>query len=125
MFWFRCLAVLELPGAVFFVGMERDARGRWHRISDAGRSDTAFLSFHLPQPDDLDDSLGLIAGQLKVMLQRIGGGVPVVAQGGIQNFQMLLTGLILIDHAHLAGHNAETGVHVGQRFLLLESVKSS
>ena len=23
MFWFRCLAVLELPGAVFFVGMER------------------------------------------------------------------------------------------------------
>ena len=31
MFWFRCLAVLELPGAVFFVGMERDARGRWHR----------------------------------------------------------------------------------------------
>ena len=23
MFWFRCLAVLDLPGAVFFVGMER------------------------------------------------------------------------------------------------------
>lgn len=23
MFWFRCLAVLNLPGAVFFVGMER------------------------------------------------------------------------------------------------------
>lgn len=23
--------MLELPGAVFFVGMERDARGRWHR----------------------------------------------------------------------------------------------
>ena len=22
--------MLELPGAVFFVGMERDARGRWH-----------------------------------------------------------------------------------------------
>ena len=47
------------------------------------------------------------------MLQRIGSGVPVVAQGGIQNFQMLLTGLILIDHAHLAGHNAETGVQAG------------
>ena len=34
MFWFRCLAVLELPGAVFFVGMERDARGRWHRSGE-------------------------------------------------------------------------------------------
>ena len=58
MFWFRCLAVLELPGAVFLLGwrgtpegggigpgsgcrrgcffgfvgwMERDARERWHR----------------------------------------------------------------------------------------------
>ena len=36
MFWFRCLAVLELPGAVFFVGMERDARGRWHRSGGGG-----------------------------------------------------------------------------------------
>ena len=26
---------------------------------------------------------------------------------------MLLTGLILIDHAHLTGHNAETGVQAG------------
>ena len=34
MFWFRCLAVLELPGAVFFVGMERDARERWHRSGE-------------------------------------------------------------------------------------------
>ena len=26
--------MLELPGAVFFVGMERDARGRWHRSGE-------------------------------------------------------------------------------------------
>ena len=32
------------------------------------------LLYTSPQPDDLDDSLGLITGQLKVMLQRIGGG---------------------------------------------------
>ena len=52
-------------------------------------TERSFVVIFLPQPDDLDDALGLIAGQLKVMLQRIGGGVPVVAQGGIQNFQML------------------------------------
>ena len=26
--------MLELPGAAFFVGMERDARGRWHRSGE-------------------------------------------------------------------------------------------
>ena len=26
--------MLELPGAVFFVGIERDARGRWHRSGE-------------------------------------------------------------------------------------------
>ena len=44
MFWFRCLAVLELPGAVFFVGMERDARGRWHRSGEWMQS-VGFLRF--------------------------------------------------------------------------------
>ena len=42
MFWFRCLAVLELPGAVFFVEIERDARGRWHRSGDWMQAEGVF-----------------------------------------------------------------------------------
>jgi len=48
-----------------------------------------------------------------MVLQRHGCTVPVVRQGSIQNLQMLLTGLLLIDHAHLAGHDAEAGVQAG------------
>lgn len=36
--------MLELPGAVFFVGMERDARGRWHRSGEWMQS-VGFLRF--------------------------------------------------------------------------------
>ena len=48
-----------------------------------------------------------------MVLESIGGGVPVVVQGRVEDQQMLLAGLILIDHAHLAGHDAEAGVQAG------------
>ena len=48
-----------------------------------------------------------------MVLQRHGCAVPVPCQSSVQNLQMLLAGLLLIDHAHLAGHNAETGVQTG------------
>ena len=48
-----------------------------------------------------------------MVLQRHGCTVPVVRQGSVQNLQMLLAGLLLIDHAYLAGHDAEAGVQAG------------
>ena len=48
-----------------------------------------------------------------MVLQGICSTVPVVGQSGIQNFQMFVTGLLLIDHAHLTGHDAEAGVQTG------------
>ena len=48
-----------------------------------------------------------------MVLQCHGCAVPVLGQGGIQDLQVLLTGLLLIDHAYLAGHDAEAGVQAG------------
>ena len=45
-----------------------------------------------------------------MVLQGIGSAVPVLGQGGVQNLQMFAAGLLLIDHAHFAGHDAEAGV---------------
>ena len=39
-------------------------------------------------------------GQLQMVLQGVCRAVPVAGQSSVQNFQMLLTGLRLIDHAH-------------------------
>ena len=47
-----------------------------------------FCSVDLPQPDDLDDALGLVAGDLQMLLEGVGGGVPVALQGRLENFQM-------------------------------------
>ena len=47
----------------------------------------------LPQTDDLDDALCLVAGQLQMVLQGVCRAVPVAGQSSVQNFQMLLTGL--------------------------------
>ena len=52
-------------------------------------SGVLFACFQLPQPDDLDHALGFVTGDLQVLLQSIGGGVPVALGSGIQNFQML------------------------------------
>ena len=48
-----------------------------------------------------------------MLLQGIGGGVPVALQGRLQDLQMLFAGLLPVDHAHLAGHDAEPGVEAG------------
>ena len=44
----------------------------------------------LPKTNDFNDTLGLIAGQLQMVLESIGGGVPVVVQGRVEDQQMLL-----------------------------------
>ena len=44
----------------------------------------------LPQTDDLDDALCLVAGQLQMVLQGVCRAVPVAGQSRIQNFQMLM-----------------------------------
>ena len=64
----------------------------------------------LPQPNDLNDALRLIAGQLQMVLQGVCRAVPVAGQSSVQNLQMFAAGLLLIDHAHFAGHDAEAGV---------------
>ena len=48
-----------------------------------------------------------------MLLEGVGGGVPVALQGRLEDLQMLLAGLLPVDHAHLAGHDAEPGVQAG------------
>ena len=64
------------------------------KVCCTGTMQQTFLTFILlPQADDLDDALGLIAGQLQMVLQRHGCAVPVLGQGGIQDLQVLLTSI--------------------------------
>ena len=48
-----------------------------------------------------------------MLLECIGGRVPILLEGSVEDLQVLLAGLLPVDHAHLTGHDPEPGVQTG------------